>query len=48
LSEPTVKQKYFELGVSPVGSSPSEFANQIAQEAIVWKKVIARSGLQPE
>ena len=48
LNEPAVKQKYFELGVSPVGSSPSEFANQIAQEAIIWKKVIARSGLQPE
>ena len=48
LNDPSVKQKYFELGVSPVGSSPSEFAKQIAQEAMVWKKVIARSGLQPE
>ena len=48
LNDPTVRQKYFDLGVSPVGSSPSEFANQIAQEASVWKKVIARSGIQPE
>jgi tripartite-type tricarboxylate transporter receptor subunit TctC len=48
LNDPTVKQKYFELGVSPVGSSPSEFATQIAQEASIWKKVIARSGIQPE
>ena len=48
LNDPSVKQKYFELGVSPVGSSPSDFAKQIAQEAMVWKKVIARSGLQPE
>ena len=48
LSDPAVRQKYFELGVSPVGSSPSEFAQQIAQEASIWKKVIARSGIQPE
>lgn len=48
LSDPAVKQKYFELGVTPVGSTPSEFAHQIAQEASVWKKVIAKSGLQPE
>jgi len=48
LNDPSVKQKYFELGVSPVGSSPSEFAKQIAQETMVWKKVIARSGLHPE
>jgi tripartite-type tricarboxylate transporter receptor subunit TctC len=48
LNDPTVRQKYSELGVSPVGSSPSEFAQQIAQEASVWKKVIAKSGIQPE
>ncbi|WP_408594139.1 Bug family tripartite tricarboxylate transporter substrate binding protein [Limnohabitans sp.] len=48
LNDPAVKQKYFELGVTPVGSSPSEFAAQIAHEASIWKKVIARSGIQPE
>jgi len=48
LSDPAVKQKYFELGVTPVGSSPSEFSAQIAQEASIWKKVIAKSGIQPE
>jgi len=48
LNEPTVRQKYSELGLSPVGSSPSDFANQIANEASIWKKVIARSGIQPE
>ena len=48
LNDPVIRQKYSELGVSPVGSSPSEFAQQISQEANVWKKVIARSGIQPE
>lgn len=48
LNDPIVRQKFSDLGVSPVGSSPSEFAQQITQEASIWKKVIARSGIQPE
>ena len=48
LADPAVRQKYADLGVTAVGSTPAEFAAQIAQEAAVWKKVIERANIQAE
>lgn len=48
LADPAVRQKYADLGVAPVGSTPTEFAAQITKEAAVWKKVIERANIQAE
>jgi len=48
LSDPAVRKQYADIGVTAVGSSPTEFGAQIAKEAVAWKQVIDRAQIQPE
>ncbi len=47
LSDPGVRDRYQELGLTAVGNSPSEFAAQMQREAAAWKQVIDKAGLAP-
>jgi tripartite-type tricarboxylate transporter receptor subunit TctC len=45
LAAPEVKEQLKKLGSDAVGSSPSEFAEQIKQEIALWSKVITDAGI---
>jgi tripartite-type tricarboxylate transporter receptor subunit TctC len=40
LADPEVKDKLLRLGIEPIGSSPSQFANMLTTESAKWKKII--------
>jgi tripartite-type tricarboxylate transporter receptor subunit TctC len=40
LAMPEVKQKLMQLGMEPVGNSPTEFVKQIQEESKYWAKVV--------
>ena len=46
LSQPALRKTMTELGMVPVGNSPSEFAGAIAQESAYWASAIQRMGLR--
>jgi tripartite-type tricarboxylate transporter receptor subunit TctC len=46
LSEPSVKSKFAELGVQPVGGTPSETNRFIARERQRWGELIRAAGIQ--
>jgi tripartite-type tricarboxylate transporter receptor subunit TctC len=48
LTEPAVKAKYQQLGISSGGSSPAELAERGRSEAKLWRSVMAAAGVQPE
>jgi len=45
---PDVKQKLFEIGADPVGSSPAELHRVVRTELKNWATVIRDAGLKPE
>ena len=47
LADSTVRTRYQELGLTAIGNTPAEFAEQMQREAASWKQVIERAGLQP-
>jgi len=48
LSEPTVKAKYQQLGITSGGSNPAELAERGRSEAKLWRSVMEAAGIQPE
>jgi tripartite-type tricarboxylate transporter receptor subunit TctC len=48
LSQPEVKEKYFNIGVDAVGSSPQELALKIKTEIVTLGKVINEAGIRAE
>jgi tripartite-type tricarboxylate transporter receptor subunit TctC len=46
LAMPDVRRKFDELGLEPVGSSPSEFAAVIQKENPKWAKIIKDAGIK--
>jgi tripartite-type tricarboxylate transporter receptor subunit TctC len=48
LAEKETRDKMFQNGIQPVGSSPEEFARFIALDLTRSAKIIRESGIQPE
>ncbi|GAA0520293.1 MULTISPECIES: tripartite tricarboxylate transporter substrate binding protein [Pigmentiphaga] len=48
LKDPAIRKQYTDIGVTPIGSTPAEFAARIKQEAQAWKAVIEKANIQPE
>jgi len=48
LKDPAIRKQYTDIGVTPLGSTPAEFAARIKEEAQAWKAVIEKAGIQPE
>jgi tripartite-type tricarboxylate transporter receptor subunit TctC len=46
LAMPEVRKKFDELGLEPVGNTPTEFAAVIGKEAPEWAKVIKDAGIK--
>ena len=44
LSDPATRKKYEDLGLTPVGSSPSEFAAGLPEQARKWRAVLQAMG----
>lgn len=47
LADPEVRRRYQEVGLTPLGTTPQEFAASLPAEAKAWQAVIARLGIQP-
>lgn len=45
LQDPTVRSKYMDVGLSPVGNSPKEFSDIIAAETARWHPLIRKLGI---
>jgi tripartite-type tricarboxylate transporter receptor subunit TctC len=45
LAEPDVRERLQKIGNEPMGTSPAEFADDIAREVPQWGKVIEAAGL---
>jgi tripartite-type tricarboxylate transporter receptor subunit TctC len=48
LSEPAVKAKYDQLGITSGGSTPAELGERGRSEAKLWRSVMQAAGIQPE
>jgi tripartite-type tricarboxylate transporter receptor subunit TctC len=48
LSEPAIKAKYEQLGITSGGSSPADLGERGRSEAKLWRSVMQAAGLQPE
>lgn len=48
LAEPSVKQRFVELGMVAGGQSPAEFRQFLQAEAVRWKKIIEATGVVAE
>ena len=46
--QPDVVERLAKDGADPVGNSPSEAAQYIAQEIVKWGKAVKESGAKPE
>ena len=44
LQDPQLRTRFQELGAEPLGSSPTEFAKQIADETVWWGKLVQSTG----
>jgi tripartite-type tricarboxylate transporter receptor subunit TctC len=44
LAEPAVRQKYEDLGLTPVGSTPEQFAAGLPEQAQKWRTVLQKIG----
>jgi tripartite-type tricarboxylate transporter receptor subunit TctC len=47
LALPDVRKRFEDLGIEPIGNSPSEFAAIIKAEGRKWAKVIKEAGISP-
>lgn len=48
LQDPQLRQRFQDLGAEPLGSSPAEFATQIAEETVWWGKLVKSTGTKIE
>jgi tripartite-type tricarboxylate transporter receptor subunit TctC len=48
ISRPDVKQKFFDVGVEVVGSSPAQFAAVIKSDLVKMGKVIKDAGIKAD
>jgi tripartite-type tricarboxylate transporter receptor subunit TctC len=48
LADPTVRARFRELGIDPVGGTPEELDRFIRAETERWRIIIAEAGIQPE
>jgi tripartite-type tricarboxylate transporter receptor subunit TctC len=48
ISDPEIKERFADLGSTVVAGSPSDFAQQIADETEKWAKVIRAANIKPE
>lgn len=46
LADPAIRKKYEELGLTPVGSTPREFAADLPEQARKWREVLQAMGLR--
>ena len=46
LADPAIRKKYEELGLTPVGSTPHEFAADLPEQARKWREVLQAMGLR--
>lgn len=44
-TDPVVRQKYASLGLTPVASTPHDFAARLPREAATWERVVSQLGL---
>jgi len=45
---PAVKDKLFDLGIEPIGSTPEQFAAHIRAERDKWIPLFRKIGIQPQ
>lgn len=48
LREPVARQRYQSIGLTPIGSTPAEFAALIASDSLLWGKTVRALNIQPE
>ncbi|HVR51388.1 MAG TPA: tripartite tricarboxylate transporter substrate binding protein [Pseudorhodoferax sp.] len=48
LQEPEVRQRFQDMGISPLGGTPQRFAQLLREEEARWGRVIAQRGIRPE
>ncbi len=48
LDEPETRQRFAQIGMDPMPSTPEEFAALIRAETVKWAKVVKAAGIQPE
>jgi tripartite-type tricarboxylate transporter receptor subunit TctC len=46
LADPAIRKKYEDLGLTPVGSTPREFAADLPEQARKWREVLQAMGLR--
>ncbi len=45
---PDVQERFFAIGVEPLGTAPEEFTRFVANEIAQWQKVVRERGLRPD
>lgn len=48
VKEPDVKERFAQLGIEGVGSTPAEFSTHLQSETRKWSEVVKAAGIQPE
>lgn len=48
LREPVARQRYESIGLTPIGSTPEEFAALIASDSLLWGKTVRALNIRPE
>jgi tripartite-type tricarboxylate transporter receptor subunit TctC len=44
LNDPAIRQKYEDLGLTPIGSTPEQFASGLPEQAQKWRAVLQKIG----
>ena len=47
MASPELQKRFLEIGLVPVGSTQSEFEEEIARETALWTKLIKDAGIEP-
>lgn len=48
LADPTSRNRIVEMSMTPLGSTPAQFASLVKEELVRWKTVVERGGIKPE
>ena len=48
MQEPDTKDRFAQLGIEAVGSTPAEFRTHITSETKKWSEVVKAAGIQAE
>jgi tripartite-type tricarboxylate transporter receptor subunit TctC len=48
IQTPEIQKRLIDLGIVSMGSTPSEMARQLVQEAALWQKVVKTSGIKAD